>query len=253
MLGETTRAVIDPKLRQELKDHPWIVDDERFFDRFFPNCGSSPPNPSRLPPPKAGSSNSNLRLPQCADAGSRLAIGFFITGRQNEMSTSSPIPRNCNRIGRGLTYRKISDDNPELVIRLASYARGAFGCQPGRRSIHAFTVANENALLGVCSAWRYWMPTCLTQPHERRPGLSPCILRLLNNQDLGLAGVQDITVLQTITCGRLSIQLRKPFFRPPAVVTMQQSPHFPTPILALVHGSWKIRGDTALGKARAPC
>lgn len=53
MSEQTTHAFIDPKLRQELKGHLWCVDDERFFDRFFPDSASASLEPSHPYPSPA--------------------------------------------------------------------------------------------------------------------------------------------------------------------------------------------------------
>ncbi|KAF8241298.1 hypothetical protein K440DRAFT_665378 [Wilcoxina mikolae CBS 423.85] len=249
MSEETTHAIIDPKLRHELKDHLWSVDDERFFDRFFPDMGNPPPDPS---------------CPYPSPATQDKVVEWFMDYQQQLESTSTPMrwcwkssgdrflyhqktkrkvdlfvyPKELQQSPAGgsqydwgkvvvlgeLKYRKrgqeMGDDNSELVIQLANYVREAFGCQPGRRFVHSFTVVNERM-----RCWVFTRTGGIGSPHFRlntKEGIG--ILRrvfsgYLNNQDLGLAGVQDIMVPQTIACGRLSIQLRKPFVRAPAVVT----------------------------------
>lgn len=114
----------------------------------------------------------------------------------------------------------MGDDNSELVIQLANYVRETFGCQPGRRFIHAFTVINERMRCWVFTrSGGIGSPRFLLDSAEGIGIFRRVFSSYLNNQDLGLAGVQDIMVPQTIACGRFSIQLQNTVFHVQAIVT----------------------------------
>ena len=147
-----------------------------------------------------------------------------------------------------LKYRKqgqeIGDDNQELVIQLANYVREAFGYQPGRRFIHAFTFINER----MC-CWVFTRSGGIGSPLFR-PNCTEGIQTFrrvfwgyLNNQGLGLAGVQNIMhhrpsladISVYICRNHFFVHQRSSLGQQP--VGMQQRPHLPTrrPTL-VIHG-----------------
>lgn len=250
MSEETTHAVIDPKLRHELKNHLWSVDDERFFNRFFPDVCNLPDPNSPYPSPATQGNvvewfmdyQQQLQLSAlfkpirwCWKSSgeqalyhekSKRKVDLFSYSKKLQQSREAQCQYDWgNVVALGeLKYRKrgqeMGDDNAGLVIQLANYVREVFGSQPGRRFVHAFTIVNERM-----RCWVFTRTGGVASPRfllNTKSGLRifrRVFLGYLNNLDLGLAGVEDFMVPQTIAFGSHNIQLRQPFIRAPAVVT----------------------------------